>query len=495
MFMKHHRTFLFIMLMLTLVFTLSCSNSGGSSPGLPTPSPALPTTVSGVVKDIGTSMPLPGVTVSNGINSTMTDVAGAYLLGNMNGRFTMSASSPGYLTTFRVLSAANNTTLNWALTPSYGSQDIPAMNMDYVILAWNDLGMHCCQDDYSYFLILPPFNTVHVQVIKRGEGPVTDGITVSYSFPNKTDSTKNTNFWEFSGKYGWKNLPPNVGITGTPLAGDMAVDGNALGFVAQGIPVTPYDDDGQWDPFGAATITVKDNATGSVLQTASVVVPVSTELNCGNCHQAANPQLDILQKHDQHNSTTLVSDRSQGTLHLCSECHADNALGAPGKPGVKSLSLAMHDFHKDKTHLAPDDKMGGCYNCHPGPKTECLRGIMKRAGMLCTDCHGDLTKMASSIEQGRQPWLQEPKCGDCHGDSHKENDNTLFRNSVFNNSWTEEMNGKIYCEACHNSTHAEYVSANAADAVIPQKFQGDNKWVWNCFVCHTDSMTSPSMHK
>ena len=41
--------------------------------------------------------------------------------------------------------------------------------MNYVILAWNDLGMHCAQDDYSYFLILPPFNTLHAQVFERGE--------------------------------------------------------------------------------------------------------------------------------------------------------------------------------------------------------------------------------------------------------------------------------------------------------------------------------------
>ena len=106
-------------------------------------------------------------------------------------------------------------------------------------------------------------------------------------------------------------------------------------------------DDGTWNPYGAADITVKDS-NGAVVQTASVVAPVSTEMNCQNCHGTTNPQLDILQKHDSLNGTTLVADQAKGVLHQCSECHADNALGAPGKTGVESLSLAMHNFHKDK---------------------------------------------------------------------------------------------------------------------------------------------------
>jgi len=36
------------------------------------------------------------------------------------------------------------------------------------ILAANDLGMHCADQDYRIFSILPPFNVVHAQVIRRG---------------------------------------------------------------------------------------------------------------------------------------------------------------------------------------------------------------------------------------------------------------------------------------------------------------------------------------
>jgi hypothetical protein len=36
------------------------------------------------------------------------------------------------------------------------------------IFAFNDLGMHCYDSDYSVFTILPPFNNLHAQVLRRG---------------------------------------------------------------------------------------------------------------------------------------------------------------------------------------------------------------------------------------------------------------------------------------------------------------------------------------
>ncbi len=324
------------------------------------------------------------------------------------------------------------------------------------------------------------------------------GVTVSYAFAKKTDSTLHTNFWTYASNFGW-NLAPNVGLTGNGLSGTMKADSNNLSWVADGIPITPYDDDGTWDPYGAATITVKDSATGATLQTADVVAPVSTEMMCSNCHGTTNPQADILQKHDSKNGTTLYNDAIAGKPHLCAECHASNALGAPGQPGVKSLSEAMHGFHASKVAATTD----GCYNCHPGPKTQCLRGIMERAGKGCIDCHGDAANVASSITNGRRPWLDEPKCGSCHDAKHAENADTLYRNSVLKNGPNNTMNNKLYCEACHNGTHTEFTVANvvysgktinASDQSITQKFQGDNYWIWNCTVCHTNKTLQP-MHK
>ncbi len=489
-----------------LIFTLlaACGGTGGStgatSGGSGTSGSAYTasggtTGVTGTVMDISTGSALSGVTVSDGSSSTTTNSSGVYTLKETAGTHTLEASAKGYLNTWQVDSVMTGVTntVNWSLTKSYGTQAIPASKMSYVVLAWNDLGMHCDQDDYSYFSILPPFNTLHAQVIKRGgEGAdvMTSGITVSYTFPKKTDTALHTNFWQYAPQFGW-NVPANTGITGTKLSGNMQLDSNGLGFVATGIPLSPYDDDGTWDPYGTAVLTVKDSS-GNVLQTATVVAPVSTEINCLNCHSS---QLDILQQHDKDNGTNLAGDQASGIVHQCAECHADNALGAAGKAGVENLSLAMHKYHADKmAYTATAAAMTPtCFNCHPGPKTQCLRGQMYRAGKTCTDCHGDMATMASSISGGRQPWLQEPKCGTCHDASHSENPNTLYRNSVLNDAVDGDMNGKIYCEACHNSTHAEFTSPNPADPTIPKQLQGETYWIWSCQVCH-NSESGSHMH-
>ena len=60
----------------------------------------------------------------------------------------------------------------------------------YVVLAWNDLGMHCYNRDFQDLAVLPPYNTLWAQVIQVGDPPtiVTSGITVSYAFPDNTYS-------------------------------------------------------------------------------------------------------------------------------------------------------------------------------------------------------------------------------------------------------------------------------------------------------------------
>jgi hypothetical protein len=472
--------------------TVTLSGTGGTG-GTTTGT----TGIAGVVKDIVTGAVILGAVVSDGTHTATTSSTGAYILSEAAGNYTLHITKSGYLTTTQTatVTTGQTKTVNWALTKTYGTQAIPASKMSYVILAWNDLGMHCDQDDYSYFMVLPPYNTLHAQIFQRGgEGAalITSGVTVSYAFPKKTNTALHTNFWAYAPQYGF-SVPTNVGISGTPLAGNMTLDAKGLSWQAVGIPISPYDDDGTWDPYGTAVITVK-NSSGQVLQTVNVVAPVSTEMMCSNCHGTTNPQLSILQAHDAHNGTTLAAQQAKGTVHACAECHADNALGAAGKPGIENLSLAMHNFHKDKMNTTPQATAmtPGCYNCHPGPKTQCMRGIMERAGKTCTDCHGDMYGMTNGILAGRQPWLQEPQCGGCHGATYAENTNTLYRNSVLLNA-PEDMGGKIYCEACHNSTHAELTTSNPADPTIPQKFQGDTYWIWNCQVCHS-GQTQRSMH-
>ncbi|MCZ7634918.1 MAG: hypothetical protein M5U12_01925 [Verrucomicrobia bacterium] len=38
----------------------------------------------------------------------------------------------------------------------------------HALVGWNDLGMHCLDADFSVFSLLPPFNTIHAQLIAQG---------------------------------------------------------------------------------------------------------------------------------------------------------------------------------------------------------------------------------------------------------------------------------------------------------------------------------------
>jgi hypothetical protein len=61
---------------------------------------------------------------------------------------------------------------------------------EYVVFAWNDLGMHCLNPTYDKAVILPPYNTLWAQVVKKGGEPtiVTSGITVEYRIIGNTYS-------------------------------------------------------------------------------------------------------------------------------------------------------------------------------------------------------------------------------------------------------------------------------------------------------------------
>ena len=105
---------------------------------------------------------------------------------------------------------------------------IMQQNSGYVILATNDIGMHCYQLSYSSFLILPPGNNLRVQVF-RNEGKeaelINSGIEVSYRIINNTTSADKINFWEYAKDYGYE-IAPNIGITGNGLIGKMKLSGD-----------------------------------------------------------------------------------------------------------------------------------------------------------------------------------------------------------------------------------------------------------------------------
>jgi hypothetical protein len=350
-----------------------------------------------------------------------------------------------------------------------------------VVLGYNDLGMHCMNEDFSQFMILPPYNTLHAQVIDRSSlyGRVlTSGVTVDYTIPGNTRSSNKTNFWRYAPDLFGVTLPRDIGLTGSGLWGTMTATANGDWSVT-GIPITPLTDALVEDAYQLATITVYRDAA-QVAQT-QAVVPVSWEISCNLCHGVTED--DPLTIHDEEQGTDLVHSQPV----LCAQCHAQAPLGAPGQVGVPSLSQAMHSFHADEmTPILP--QVGGveCYACHPGIRTQCLRDVHYSAGMTCTDCHGSMQAVGSS---GRQPWVSEPRCSQCHQQpgSQYEQVNTLYRDS--------RGHGGLQCEACHGSPHATTPTVKTNDNLQAIAVQGHSGTIDVCTVCHATQPTGPFAHR
>ncbi len=345
-----------------------------------------------------------------------------------------------------------------------------AATSPYSLVAWTELGMHCIDGkDYSIFSILPPYNVIHAQLIKKGEPPtqITSGVTLTYqAMPDSTASVNTssagkTNFWNYVRVLFLNSVPPETGLAGyktqskTPQP--MSYNSTEGYWEGVGIPTVAYDDKSVFNAFPMAKLVAKDS-TGKVLASASVVLSVSDEITCNTCHgsntdPAAKPasgwvnnpdpakdaKLNILKKHDdrwpisqylsqlQTNGWTYQSSLYQtavsGTPILCAACHSDNALSLPGLPGIGSEASDMHTLHGPQILLSNNQTLdqnsttsdlNSCYLCHPGPKTQCKRGAMNT--QLCSSCHGNVSYVGTA---SRQPWFIEPACQMCHNTSQR----------------------------------------------------------------------------
>jgi hypothetical protein len=380
------------------------------------------------------------------------------------------------------------------------SADKRSSDPSYVLLGWNDLGMHCYNNDASDIEVLPPYNNLWAQVVKVGDPPeiVSSGIAISYRFVDNTYSAGKTNFWEYAQQaFGLSQpLPPNIGLTGKGLAGTLDPSGDH--FVAQGIPLTEYRDHRLKDPepYQEAVLVARDVATRRVVAEARIVAPVSSEIRCDGCHgddgdattrysivPTGKVASNILAIHDYLNQPLYSPPLMSRRPVLCASCHASNALGTPGVPGVKSLSNAMHAHHKDLSDITPDT--AGCYHCHPGPRTQCLRDTMSNDfAHNCTSCHGTMAQVALN----ENPWLNEPRCdnSNCHGAGYRL-DQPLYRHS--------KGHGGTYCAGCHDSPHAIAPSRNLKDDLKFIALQGSPRTLSKCTVCHLTQPTSPFVHR
>jgi hypothetical protein len=292
--------------------------------------------------------------------------------------------------------------------------------------------------------------------------------------------------------------------------------------------------------------------------------------------------INILRLHDQEHGTSMATgiDPNTGRLAapvVCQSCHYTPALDlaqlgplgpendaslvlnngtlpidslANGRDQIKhrSMSNVMHKHHGSVTDnngnlLFPAmppavDSQGNlrdavaardilnetCYQCHPGRRTDCLRGAMANGGMLCQDCHGDMNQVGTDFTDAvspsnpgafnlgsdfytnaatpRVPWANEPGCGSCHtgdvndnmhGDPNTVGDpedgirlmqayltndpkatpivptnkrfaeNTVTSGPAAGNPMLYRVStghGGVFCEGCHGATHGIWPNKN-----------------------------------
>jgi hypothetical protein len=374
------------------------------------------------------------------------------------------------------------------------SPAIPAVAADYTIVGWNNLGMHCMDGDFSVLSLLPPYNTIHAQVIDPDGDLVTDpvaaGISVTYeaiadgSGSINTTSQGKSNFWQYALPLFGGSPAPDVGLTGVAMPGPantpqaMTWDAASGWFVSEGIPITPYDDALQKNPYPMMRLVARSSG-GALLAYTDIVLPVSDEMDCRGCHSPAagtpapampaggwvsdadperETRLNILRKHDelQADNPTYATALATGGFRadglfanvsidgkpiLCASCHASAALGTSGHSGVTPLTQAMHGGHADVEDpvdgqlLDDATHRGACYTCHPGAETRCLRGVMGASvsadgslAIQCQECHGSMSDVGAP---GRLGWLEEPLCQSCHTGTATSNAGALRYNSVF----------------------------------------------------------------
>lgn len=355
------------------------------------------------------------------------------------------------------------------------------------ILAWNNLGMHCMDSDYSVFSILPPYNTIEAQLIVNG-ALVTNGAGDSITYQAVADPSGSINTTSVGkGNYatyvqtlygvtvtadqglaGW-NMPGSANTpqpmlfeqTNQPAAGVLTP---VNWWRAEGIPLSPYDDAHIKNTYPMMRLIAK-NSSGTALATNDIVLPVSDEMDCRACHAsgsmtAAKPaggwvwsgiqerdfRLNILRLHDEKNFASnavlyaaALAARGfnpQGLYRgvvahnhpvLCAACHASEALGAPSYGTIPPLTASIHSFH---AHVL--DPLTGIKLDSTANRSACYR------------CHpGSTTKCLRGAMGGAiaADGSMEMQCQSCHG-------NMSTVGSPNRVGWFMEPN----CASCHTGT-------------------------------------------
>ena len=333
--------------------------------------------------------------------------------------------------------------------------------------------------DFSVFSILPPYNDLNAQLIRKDGTTgkhVISGVTITYeavkslngklNTTSLLDSSNNpkTNFWDYVAKLFPKTTPiptGNIGLTGnsvpTLTPHNLKYSTAHKWWEAHGIPLTPYNNDGTKNYYPLVKVTAKDSS-GKILATTKVVLPISDEMDCKACHSStsgytaakpsagwendANAEKDfkynILKLHDQkfpnavsnnqtalkaagyntYDNAGLYTSAKNGNPVLCATCHKSNALPGTGITGIKPLTESLHSLHANVIDPTTGKSMTSSTN-----RSACYR------------CHPGATTKCLRGAMGKKSNIQ---CQSCHGDM-----NAVGKHGRV--GWLDEPN----CQACH----------------------------------------------
>ncbi|MCB1866803.1 MAG: hypothetical protein KDG50_15400 [Chromatiales bacterium] len=342
----------------------------------------------------------------------------------------------------------------------------------------------------------------------------------------------------------------------------------------------------------ADTADAGNGAATNFASTSFVIARVSDAPGPEPLQNAA--KLNILRLHDAKNGAAYTSSvdgaptpcntgaepscLANRTPVQCSQCHYSPALdlaqvgpvdepeqGEGGRQQTRhiSMSRAMHGHHGQFGDLFPEmpppndpQRMENgltaindfvesvleetCYQCHPGKRTQCLRGAMFAGGLVCQDCHGNMQQVGDDFTGGfpllagadltkRVPWAHEPKCQSCHTGDAMSNlvgtphtiaaaDGIRLAQAFLSNDLAatpieaaasrfaenaslyrlSSGHGGVMCEGCHGSTHAIWpvngpngaaVGSLANDNVAALDLQGHTGTLIECTTCHEPTST------
>lgn len=368
--------------------------------------------------------------------------------------------------------------------------------VQYQVFAWNDLGMHCYDSDFSIFAILPPFNVAHAQVVQKGKIPLlltSSQVGVVYlaaTDPNGSINTtsgtiytpgplrlpvRKTNFWDHTNaptlfgfdatrakaEVGLVNMMKPPGLVGANMPGtnntpqSMTYDKKMKWFTAFGIPITDLDNSVQqmlplpqlrMNPYPLMRFQAIRKGKSAALSSIDAVLPVSSEMACADCHATGLPAADKL-----GSSASTVLDVDLNTRENIVKLH-DSLYGTQLWLDRPVLCASCHYSKavdllgkgpqgEQQLHQYLSWSMHGHHAASLSPEN---------GAVTCYKCHpGSVTNCLRGVMGNRAGIV----CQDCHGDlialSGK---NPLKTTGLKRQPWADLPK----CQSCHTGDAVDH---------------------------------------